>query len=180
MVVLGFLLAAEKPSTAEPISFRSSEPGERNYPMQLAYSTAIWATNHTAKALNVRLVSVEVKAGSNWIAQPAPFEMLSFHIQGKSLQHRGLNAHEAGYAPVELPTQAARARWRVRAVVHEELNGWPEFVARVKLFPHLVTRHLRSGNPNANITINPFARRLLIVGPPVEVISTEIEEALIP
>jgi hypothetical protein len=133
-----------------------------------------WVTNHTDKALSIKLQTIEIKNGQVWTTYcQAPVPGLLYFRQ--SLSRNALLApHAAGFGEmlsqrVTLPTNQV---WRVRASVAEKLVGGEDVVAAVKQLPQHLQARLATGK--TNILVNPFRKDLSRFGHYSEVTSEEV------
>ena len=93
---------------------------------------------------------------------------------GKPWPLHELNARGAGYVTLKIPNYTSGTTWRARFSVQESLSGIDDTAARVRHFPELLRRRLRTGN--MNIPVNPFSKGLTPYGPATDVVSEEIYE----
>jgi len=104
--------------TNRPISIRYIKTGEFNNSGYVSFGTIFWATNHTTNTLALNLSAIEVKSGSNWLAQtgqePSP---LFFQSPGMYFARPFLTPHGAGYATTHLPPEPTGTTWRVKVAV---------------------------------------------------------------
>jgi hypothetical protein len=158
--------------TNAPITFRYVKTGEFNNNGYFLIGTTFWATNHTTNSFIVSLNSLENKVGSNWVVQSHLKEVLRF--QAGPMSRPLLGPHSAGYAAVQLTSQATGAVWRAEASIAPVLTGFPDRVARIERYPDMLRRRVQSGN--TNIPVNPFATNMTYFGKTSMVYSQEISE----
>jgi hypothetical protein len=175
-VVASWVLEAQDKmaATNAPISFRYVKTGEFNNRGYISYGTIFWATNHTTNIIGMHLAAVEVKAGTNWITRWSSQERIIIRLPGKASTQSLLNAHEAGYATIQLAIQPTGTVWRARVDVAKALGGGADAVARLRWYPTIVKDRFRTGN--TNISLDLFDQRRTYFGQPSQVFSQEISD----
>lgn len=172
--VVAFLVLRQKMAVnRQPITVRCVRSGEITDKGYLTFGAVFSATIHTGNSVVVSLLSVEVKNGSNWIVQPSVVRGVQFQPPDKSWGSTLMDPHEAGKATIELTNLPAKGIWRARFIANETLSGVEDISARVRTYPDLLERRIRG---NTTLPVNPFSKRRLLFGPPVEVVSQEVSE----
>jgi hypothetical protein len=159
--------------TNSAVTFRYVKTGEFNDHGYISYGTTFWVTNHTAKRIQMQLLAIDVKSGTNWTTLPLPRQPLAFRTPGNPLTDLGLQPHGAGHATEELSGQPTTGTWRVRVDVYEVLSGWKGQAMHFRRYPELVKRRFQ-GNPN--ISLNPLSTQMKFVKSLGQVLSQEISE----
>ena len=176
-ILVLFLIAVLKghaEETNHPITFQYVKTGESNNGGYITSGTIFWATNHTTNTLAVDLRAIEVKTSSNWITQSRQLQPLIFQQSGKPITQPFLDPHTAGYATIQLSTQPTGTTWRAKVTVQAALTGIADTAARIRHYPELMQRRLRSGD--TNIPANPFATNVTYFGKVTEILSQEISD----
>jgi hypothetical protein len=121
--------------------------------------------------LNVTLVGIEVKSGSNWTTNSQLLH-LEFRPPGKPLSQSLLDSHDAGYATIRLSGLPTGGVWRARVSVDERLTGLAATSAHLENYSRLVKLRLKTGN--TNIPVNPFATNLSFFRHVADVLTQDI------
>ena len=132
-----------------------------------------WATNHTANTWLVFFDRIEIKAGTNWLAQSFQAQPLLFKSPGQSAQQDELGPYKAGYATVQV-SYPTGVTWRAKARVAPRLTGLSEARARIERYPERLRMHFENGD--TNVPLNLFATNVLFFGKATDVFSQEVSE----
>jgi hypothetical protein len=192
-------LLRAKPDDPANFGFRPLRPG-RTAPVN-PLTTVFLVTNYTSATVVASLSAIEVKSGSNWVAQICPHGPLLFSvppgatnafIPGRPIME--LKPHQTAYATIQfsglqatsgpamgslpggavnhLPGQPTGAVWRLTVSVQEKLTGMSDASARLTRYASMQARLAAAGVTNA--PMNPFSGAYSYLGKPSRVSSEEI------
>ena len=159
--------------TNSPLTFRYVTTGEFNDHGYISYGTTFWATNHTAKPLQIFLSAIEVKSGSNWTTRSLRSLPLVFRPPGSPRTALVLQPYAAGHATVQLSGQPTTGIWRARVDVYEQLSGLAGQAMHLRRYPSLVERSFQGAT---NISLNPLSTKLKFARSLGQAVSQEISE----
>lgn len=159
--------------TNSAITFRYVKTGEFNDHGCISYGTTFWATNHTAKPLQVFLSAIDVKSGSNWATGPLQSQPLQFRVPGNPLTGLVLQPHGAGHSTVQLAGQPTTGIWRARVDVYEILSGVEGQAMHLRRYPSLVERRFQG---DTNISLNPLSTKMKFTRSLGQAVSQDISE----